>query len=326
VPAVANDTTPIAFIVDLNDQGPKIRLAIREEPVTVGRDPSNDVCMTDDLVSRFHCKIRVTEAGLVIEDLSSSNGTYLGGQRITGSVPLPVPSELTLGNTRLAVVPVPQAAEPVGTVLDPSTHRPSSVILPALSTFTVQTESLLVADIIDSTGLLARSEVNFARAILALGQLIQRGLQDEEVPFLQCTGDGFFACFRDAEVALNVAARLGPGLARHVEPGIHVAVALHWGPTRNTGNGGKAGKDVYAVFSLEKVRHLSPELEAASKAPGSESFIVMTEAFCNQLGPARRAGAHVVGAYWLRGLDDAVPVLHWEPRDEGDDTANRPVS
>jgi pSer/pThr/pTyr-binding forkhead associated (FHA) protein len=323
---MADDTAPIAIIVDLNDQGPRIRLAIRNDAVTVGRDPSNHVCMTDDLVSRFHCKIQVTDAGLVIEDLSSSNGTYLAGQRISGTARLPIPSELTLGNTRLAVVPAPPAAEPAGTVLDPSTRRPSSVILPALSTFTVQTESLLVVDIINSTGLLEQSEVNFARAILTLGQLMQRGLQDEPVPFLQCTGDGFFACFRDAAVALDVAARLGPGVARHVLPGIRVAVALHWGPTRNTGNGGKAGRDVYAVFALEKVRHLSPELEAASNKPGDQSFVLMTESFWNQLSPDRREGALAVGAYWLRGLSEVMPVFHWRPLNQADATATRPTS
>jgi class 3 adenylate cyclase len=197
--------------------------------------------------------------------------------------------------------------------------------LPALSTFTVQTESLLVVDIIDSTGLLEQSEVNFARAILTLGQLMQRGLREEAVPFLQCTGDGFFACFQSAEMALNVAARLGPGVARHVGAGIRVAVALHWGPTRNTGNGGKAGRDVYAVFALEKVRHLTAELEAASKVPGDESFILMTETFWNQLGPELRQGAHVVGAFWLRGLSEEMPVFYWRPPRQADATATRPT-
>ncbi len=51
-------------------------------PVTIGRDPSNDLALEDGNASEFHAEILETEDGLVIEDLGSSNGTWLNGERV----------------------------------------------------------------------------------------------------------------------------------------------------------------------------------------------------------------------------------------------------
>lgn len=54
--------------------------------VTLGRSPENDVCLAwDDQVSRLHAEIeRVGEHWLVIDDGVSRNGTFVGGERVTG--------------------------------------------------------------------------------------------------------------------------------------------------------------------------------------------------------------------------------------------------
>jgi class 3 adenylate cyclase len=313
-------SAPLALIVSLNEQGPRIRFPIHGGTVTLGRDPNNQVLITDDpLVSRAHCVIRAEESGLLLEDLHSRNGTFLDGERIVGPVPLRVPSSLTLGATQLAIVPAPTSAQQLTAYQDGSytlqhiDSRMGSVFIPANESFEVRTEHFLVVDIIDSTHLIEQSDLNFARAILALGQNLQRGLERTAYPFLQCTGDGFFACFDDADLALETAARLGPSVARHVLPTIRVSVALHWGPARNTGNGGKAGRDVYAVFALEKLRHAIAALDAESHTPSTESFIVMTEQFWSRLRPEAQTAAQSVGAYMLRGLSQPVTVMRWRP-------------
>ena len=57
--------------------------------VSVGRDDSADVRITDELASRLHVRFHIESDGtLTVEDLQSSNGTFLRGERIeTGPAP-----------------------------------------------------------------------------------------------------------------------------------------------------------------------------------------------------------------------------------------------
>jgi DNA-binding NtrC family response regulator len=50
--------------------------------LTVGTDPGNDLALTDSAVSRRHAVITVTPEGVQVEDLGSTNGTWLNGTRI----------------------------------------------------------------------------------------------------------------------------------------------------------------------------------------------------------------------------------------------------
>lgn len=51
--------------------------------ITIGSNPENDICVTDDTVSRYHCRINQVDEVYVIHDLGSTNGTFLNGVRIT---------------------------------------------------------------------------------------------------------------------------------------------------------------------------------------------------------------------------------------------------
>ena len=48
----------------------------------VGRDPEAEVSLDDSTISRRHARIVVNDAGAVIEDLGSKNGTSVGGARL----------------------------------------------------------------------------------------------------------------------------------------------------------------------------------------------------------------------------------------------------
>jgi signal transduction histidine kinase len=63
-----------------NDQGARVELDDRG--VRLGRDSANDVQLHDTEVSRVHACIRCNEQGCTIEDLESSNGTFVNGRKV----------------------------------------------------------------------------------------------------------------------------------------------------------------------------------------------------------------------------------------------------
>ncbi len=78
------------------------QLELEAERVTLGRDPSNLVCVVDDdAISGMHAVLEKYSAGWTLRDLGSSNGTFVNGGRITGERSLHSGDEIQLGNTRL---------------------------------------------------------------------------------------------------------------------------------------------------------------------------------------------------------------------------------
>jgi pSer/pThr/pTyr-binding forkhead associated (FHA) protein len=50
---------------------------------TVGRAPRADFVVDAPLVSRLHCRLTLQSDGLLVEDLESTNGTFVNGERVT---------------------------------------------------------------------------------------------------------------------------------------------------------------------------------------------------------------------------------------------------
>ncbi|HLF27216.1 MAG TPA: FHA domain-containing protein [Anaerolineae bacterium] len=50
--------------------------------LTIGRDPSNDLHLDSPVVSRMHAHVERADAGHVLTDLGSTNGTYVNGRRL----------------------------------------------------------------------------------------------------------------------------------------------------------------------------------------------------------------------------------------------------
>jgi hypothetical protein len=68
-------------------------------PVVIGRSRSADVTIGQPLVSRRHCEITEGDENLlIIEDLGSLNGTFVGDTRITEPVYLEPGDYLTIGS------------------------------------------------------------------------------------------------------------------------------------------------------------------------------------------------------------------------------------
>jgi adenylate cyclase len=73
------------------------------DTIRVGRVASNDVTLVDHLVSRYHAVFNASASGIIISDLSSLNGTFLNGRRISTPVSLNPGDVVTIGSTRFIV-------------------------------------------------------------------------------------------------------------------------------------------------------------------------------------------------------------------------------
>lgn len=63
-------------------------LAVTTSPSIVGRVADADLMIDDSTVSRRHAVLRTTANGLELEDLGSSNGTTMNGNKIDGTLGL----------------------------------------------------------------------------------------------------------------------------------------------------------------------------------------------------------------------------------------------
>lgn len=83
-------------------QGPDKGRTLRatEDVVLLGRG-SPQVPLTDQTVSRRHAELQAEKDGWVLRDLNSSNGTYLNGVRIQGTVRLKHGDQIRVGGTLL---------------------------------------------------------------------------------------------------------------------------------------------------------------------------------------------------------------------------------
>lgn len=77
--------------------------AIRDGLV-IGRSRDCDICLPTAEISRQHTRLRVIAQHLVVEDLGSTNGTFVDGERVSGSTALEAGSELGIDTVRFLLV------------------------------------------------------------------------------------------------------------------------------------------------------------------------------------------------------------------------------
>jgi len=77
----------MAMLITL--QGPDVgrRYPLSSDLTVLGRLNESDICLSGQAVSRQHARLRCDEGKYLIEDLGSSNGTYLNGKRLTANLP-----------------------------------------------------------------------------------------------------------------------------------------------------------------------------------------------------------------------------------------------
>ncbi len=81
-----------------------------EREILVGRSADVDMVLVEDMVSRRHAKITTLGGQLFIQDLGSTNGTFVNGEKIK-RMRLKEGDRILIGTSILKLVPVDQASE-----------------------------------------------------------------------------------------------------------------------------------------------------------------------------------------------------------------------
>jgi hypothetical protein len=73
--------------------------------ILIGRGADAQLNLDDDYVSTRHARVVSGENGIYLEDLGSTNGSYVNGQRITGPTTITLSDTVRIGRTTMKLEP-----------------------------------------------------------------------------------------------------------------------------------------------------------------------------------------------------------------------------
>jgi hypothetical protein len=95
------ERTPVQSLVLLNATGGDVDSVSLGGGVTMGRRASCEVVLQDTYASQMHAKVYPRNGVWILEDLGSTNGTYVNQVRVTGTVSVNVGDRIRIGNTEM---------------------------------------------------------------------------------------------------------------------------------------------------------------------------------------------------------------------------------
>ncbi|MGV8852557.1 MAG: FHA domain-containing protein FhaB/FipA [Rhodoglobus sp.] len=97
-PATGNslDATRLV-IVSGSKEG--LEITLPEEQLTIGRSSESGLVIRDDYTSTHHARLLRWADSWVVQDLDSTNGTFLAGQRVSVPTPIPLNTPIKIGTT-----------------------------------------------------------------------------------------------------------------------------------------------------------------------------------------------------------------------------------
>jgi pSer/pThr/pTyr-binding forkhead associated (FHA) protein len=76
-------------------------LGLTDQQITVGRADDATLVLSDDYASTRHARLFPQDGQWLVEDLGSTNGTYLDRQKVTRPTPVPIGVPIRIGKTVL---------------------------------------------------------------------------------------------------------------------------------------------------------------------------------------------------------------------------------
>jgi hypothetical protein len=167
-------------------QGGEYPLGTQPE-IIVGRSSDLDMVLVEDMVSRRHARIACTDSQILIEDLGSTNGTFVNGEKITRAS-LKEGDRVLIGTSILKVVLVDPSAPPPRRAEMPSAGRGAQT-----RTMTGSIEEIPLPDLLQLLGtskktgiLMIRSDDDVGKIHMRKGVVVFASINDlTEVPPLK---------------------------------------------------------------------------------------------------------------------------------------------
>jgi pSer/pThr/pTyr-binding forkhead associated (FHA) protein len=76
-------------------------IGLADQQITIGRADDATLVLTDDYASTRHARLFPQDGQWLVEDLGSTNGTYLDRQKVTEPTPVPIGVPIHIGKTVL---------------------------------------------------------------------------------------------------------------------------------------------------------------------------------------------------------------------------------
>ncbi len=287
---------------------------IREIPLArlaicgFGRVPSNTVVLDDSLASREHAMIRRNASGhCTLNDLGSTNGTWLNGRQVLGPTQLTSGDRIRIGRQIIEFVQETSPAE----MPDPSAGR----------TQFFMDQQLVSALVIDMRGFTQLSAAMGEKAIAAMMADINREagevLSTADAWSVKFIGDAILAIWlhpanavlrRDVVTVLDVISGYQE-IFRLAEKRHRPPAPLRFGCGYNAGTAsvGNIGSGTAADFTaMGEAVNIAFLLESATKECGCD--ILISGSVFSALGDVRFRPAQMIEAD-IRGYDRSVPAL-----------------
>ena len=81
------------------------RIQLGSQPVLIGRADDSTLVLTDDYASTRHARLSPRGSEWYVEDLGSTNGTYLDRAKVTTAVRVPMGTPVRIGKTVIELRP-----------------------------------------------------------------------------------------------------------------------------------------------------------------------------------------------------------------------------
>ncbi len=79
------------------------KVSIEKRPITIGRASICDLTLEDDFISSRHLRVSMQSNGYVVEDLGSTNGTWVEGERLSEPVLIKPGVRIKMGRNTLTI-------------------------------------------------------------------------------------------------------------------------------------------------------------------------------------------------------------------------------